>query len=1134
MKKFTLLLLSALAMSLALLGFSACGGGHEHVFSGDPEVITPATCTQEGRGKRVCEKCGEEVEIVLEKLPHSYGNWYALKDATCSEEGSRRRDCIVCGTAYEEEPVEKTAHTPVSVEALPANCIGEGHEAGTRCLLCGETISGLEVIPALGHDLGEAVRTKESTCADHGIEKRTCGRCGHTEETELPLLNHVFGPIGERAEPTCLDSGITAGEHCTVCGMVTEERVVLEPLGHDYRYTARGEKPGEYRHTASCTRDGCEVTLEDACEFTVVRTPATCTAAEHHVHTCAFCENEYEHDEGIPLGHNFGEWQFDEEEFLKSGTRRHFRVCTNSGHMPDPAYPEEGECAHEAFESVEASCEGAGYKKYRCGVCENEYTGDKENALGHSWKTGENGKAVYTTEFYAGRWVHYKTCTRCEKKGTYYACYYTTAKWEKATCEKGARQVFTCADCGHVHEESRGEPLGHIYTNWAHDDETSGEGSVHYKTCTRCGDRAEEACRMRSADKVATCEAAGQKIDICEVCKYTERGEIYERLRHKVEGQPYGRTSGHKQHFRLCKTCGEPVFENCPYNTSTSELTCTQDAKTTYTCPDCGDSYTEIAEKAKGHKVDNYTDKDLKTHTGQCVYCGDEVTVPHDFSHSNLCLSCGTDGLSYAYVPGTDNTQAKVTGAKGGIATPALIIPDTVDIDGTGAVPVVAVGISAFFDNKDIREVTLPKSIAVIDHSAFQRCTNLERVRIAGHNFGEAGVDDCALVRIESHAFDGCTKLANAVLPATLLYIGPYAFYNCAALADISVPEQVTEIQDHAFYGTAYYNDPSLWHGGVLYIGAHLIAAKPELVTGDHAVQDGTVSISAEAFKDCKALVRITLPAQLKAVDKDAFLGCELETVVFKGTFAQYLAIRFDNDAASPMHFAKNLTIEGAKDDIHIPETATVIPAGAFKGSKIESVEIHENITSIGAQAFKDCASLSGIVIAEGSKLMSIGADILSGTAFYEDPANWSHGALYLRDGAGKAVALVAVDPARVDTPYTYEGEGTEYKEIVIEEGTRVVAPLVFAGFTQLRMITVPSSVIYLGGGMTEGCTALDRVNFRGQDGMAWFAYSATMGRMHSDDSVFGGGTDAASVQRQRDVARMFKLYTGEWKRNRY
>lgn len=79
-----------------------------HAFGEWTEGI-PATCTEEGTEKRVCE-CGEEETRTTEKLPHSFGEWTEVTPSTCTTEGMEKRVCSVCGEK-KIRPIAIKAHS---------------------------------------------------------------------------------------------------------------------------------------------------------------------------------------------------------------------------------------------------------------------------------------------------------------------------------------------------------------------------------------------------------------------------------------------------------------------------------------------------------------------------------------------------------------------------------------------------------------------------------------------------------------------------------------------------------------------------------------------------------------------------------------------------------------------------------------------------------------------------------------------------------------------------------------------------------------------------------------------------------------------------------------------------------------
>ena len=176
----------------------------EHEFE-DGDVITPATCTEEGVKSIVCAVCGYTTTDVIEP-EHDFGEneWIVVKEATETEDGLQKNQCIVCGEWIEEEiPAlsEEEPHVHEFAEEItkPATCT----EDGVKHIYCTdedcdeEDSQRDEVIPALGHSFGEWKQVVAPTTEKEGQSKRTCTVCGAVETQSIPKLVPVATPTPE-------------------------------------------------------------------------------------------------------------------------------------------------------------------------------------------------------------------------------------------------------------------------------------------------------------------------------------------------------------------------------------------------------------------------------------------------------------------------------------------------------------------------------------------------------------------------------------------------------------------------------------------------------------------------------------------------------------------------------------------------------------------------------------------------------------------------------------------------------------------------------------------------------------------------------------------------------------------------
>ena len=219
------------------------------------------TCTEEGyTGDTYCKVC-DKVQKPGKSIPakgHSWNEGVITTAATCENAGAKTYTCTVCN-ATKTEAIDATGHTPVEVAEQPATCTEAGHKAGTKCSVCGATISGMEEIPATGHT--EVVDTAvEATCTKTGLtEGKHCSVCNAVIKAQevIPAKGHTE-VIDEAIEATCTTPGKTEGKHCSVCNEVIVAQTEVPAKGHtevvDLAVEATCTAPGktEGKHCSVC------------------------------------------------------------------------------------------------------------------------------------------------------------------------------------------------------------------------------------------------------------------------------------------------------------------------------------------------------------------------------------------------------------------------------------------------------------------------------------------------------------------------------------------------------------------------------------------------------------------------------------------------------------------------------------------------------------------------------------------------------------------------------------------------------------------------------------------------------------------------------------------------------------------
>lgn len=155
-----------------------------------------------------------------------------------------------------------------------------------------------------------------------------------------------------------------------------------------------------------------------------------------------------------------------------------------------PTEPESTEHVHtyELSDTIAATCDGYGWKVYKCSTCAHTHmpVEERTDPLGHNYKSSTTMESTCTEPG-----TIEEVCTRCGNKTA-------TQKeplghnWghgavHDATCDAGGYTEFTCMRCGFAEQRDTTEPLGHQLENPVTFPATCTEDAYTASTCAREG-----------------------------------------------------------------------------------------------------------------------------------------------------------------------------------------------------------------------------------------------------------------------------------------------------------------------------------------------------------------------------------------------------------------------------------------------------------------------------------------------------------------------------------------------------------------------------------------------------------------------------------------------------------------------
>ena len=311
----------------------------------------------------------------------------------------------------------------------------------------------------------------------------------------------------------------------------------------------------------------------------------------------------------------------------------------------------------------------------------------------------------------------------------------------------------------------------------------------------------------------------------------------------------------------------------------------------------------------------------------------------------------------------------------------------------------------AFYNNKDVTSVTIPKTITAIGNDAFYGMSRGLKVYVddigawCKIEFGNASSNPLNTLVSELYIDNVLTE--ELYLPNDVTEIKQYAFNIDSTLYAIHIPSSVVTIETNAIKGIllAYCEAKSkpagwssfwssgasiIWNSanndkttdgksyvmidGVLYTltsYSATVGTQPKNVKNatihsviEHGGKSYRTTISNRAFSNCANLVSVVIEDGISSIGANAFSNCaNLVSVIIEDGI-----ISIGGNAFS---YCTSL------ESIVIPDSVTRIEASAFSGCKsLESVTIGRGVESIGSNAFSNCTSLASISIPANVTIM--------------------------------------------------------------------------------------------------------------------------------------------------------------------
>ena len=286
-------------------------------------------------------------------------------------------------------------------------------------------------------------------------------------------------------------------------------------------------------------------------------------------------------------------------------------------------------------------------------------------------------------------------------------------------------------------------------------------------------------------------------------------------------------------------------------------------------------------------------------------------------------------------------------------------------------------------------------------------------------------IDGHEVVAIGDSAFENRTDLRTVMIPDSVTEIEAYSFNNCTNLSNVTLSKNLESMGSSVFGncdGLTQIEIPkSLESCDISYgsYGPFRDCDKLKKVK----FEEGTTVIATMLFHHCTGIEEIEIPDTVTIIKDSAFEECtNLRSVQIPDTVTKIEPEAFQN--------CVGLT------NIRIPDSVTRIDGGAFYGcSNLVNVTLSKNLESMGNSAFGNCDKLTEIEIPKS---------LTSCDIFYG-----SYG------------------PFR---------DCDKLKKVKFEEGTTVIATMLFHHCTGIEEIEIPDTVTIIKDSAFEECTNLKSI----------------------------------------------------------
>ncbi len=334
---------------------------------------------------------------------------------------------------------------------------------------------------------------------------------------------------------------------------------------------------------------------------------------------------------------------------------------------------------------------------------------------------------------------------------------------------------------------------------------------------------------------------------------------------------------------------------------------------------------------------------------------------------------------------------------------------------------------------------------------------------------------------LEGHTLDlwidgvKCNDMTELVLPEGLTSINSYALFNFTSLETLTIPSSVASVGEYPFGSYGYQTKLKT----VIFAeNSQLTSISDSMFSGCSSLENITIpsrisSIGNNAFYGCSSLKEITLSENITSIGERAFSGCSGLTQV------NYNVRNLSTDNGVPYGIFYNIGTLGTGVTFNIGENVETLPDYMFVSSSYSSATISAKIAKIVYPQNTACTSIDDTFAGLTSiKEINIPSQITT----IETGALTKSTGLEKVEYAGtiEQWCLMTIND-NANVPACVYVEGVKLNSLTnlsIPEGITEIKKNVFNGLSNLKILTIPSTITKFGATAFANCTGLTTINF--------------------------------------------------------